>query len=120
MTHPSTDSAEIVDQLVLVVVSDEQASLVGKKLVADGFRFTIITASNGLLPAGTTCLMLGIHSGRNPRLVSLLETVCKTRRTYIPTQGQISLPQGMPPLMIEAEIGSASIYVLPVDYYEIF
>jgi uncharacterized protein YaaQ len=117
-TFPEND--EHVNQLVLVVVSDEQASLVTKKLVADGFRFTLITASNGLLPTGTTCLMLGIHSARGPALMDLVESVCKTRRTYIPTLGQMGLPMSMPPNMIEAEVGSASIYVLPVVYYEFF
>jgi uncharacterized protein YaaQ len=120
MAEKTPDSAENVDQLVLVVVSDEQAGPLGKKLVADGFRFTIITASNGLLPEGTTCLLLGIHSESNPRLMKLVESICKTRRTYISIQGQMGIPQGMPPNMIEAEVGSASIYVLPVDYYEAF
>jgi uncharacterized protein YaaQ len=120
MSQVPPDNSETVDQLVLVVVSDEQAGLVSRKLVAEGFRFTLITAANSLLPAGTTCLMLGIHAARGPRLMALVESVCKTRRTYIPTQGQIGLGAAFPPQMIEAEVGSASLYVLPVDYYEVF
>jgi uncharacterized protein YaaQ len=120
MTQQPSESSDPVDQLVLAVVSDEQAGLLAKKLVADGFRFTIITASNGLLPAGTTCLMLGIQSARGSRLMKLVESVCKTRRTYVPTQGQMGIPGGLPTLMIEAEVGSASLYVLPVETYEVF
>ena len=120
MTPTIDEDASAVDLLVLIVVSDDQANQLGKKLVADGFRFTVITASNGLLPTGTSCLMLGIHSSRNAQLMDLVETVCKTRRTYIPAQGQIGPAIGMPPMMIEAEVGSASVYVIPVDTYEVF
>jgi uncharacterized protein YaaQ len=120
MRNSAPDGAQKVDLLVLAVVSDDQAGTLGKKLIAEGFRFTIITASNGLLPAGTTCLMLGIPSSQNSRLMSLIESVCKTRRTFIPTQGQIGIPSAFPPLMIEAEVGSASVYILPVETYEVF
>jgi uncharacterized protein YaaQ len=121
MTQSSPgDQTESVDQLVLVVVNDEQAGQLGKKLVAQGFRFTLITASSGLLLAGTTCLLLGIHSGRNPALMGLIESVCKTRRTFIPALGQMGLPEGMPLHMIEAEVGSAAVYILPVETYLVF
>jgi uncharacterized protein YaaQ len=120
MTSSRTDSSEPVNQLVLVVVSDEQAGTLSKKMIAENYRFTLITASNGLLPAGTTCLMLGINSSRNQALMDLVEAVCKTRRTYIPALGQFGVVEGALPSMIEAEVGSASVYVLPVEYYEFF
>lgn len=117
---PPGDPNEPVDQLVLVVVSDDQAGQLGKKLVEQGFRFTLISASSGLLLAGSTCLMLGIHSRRRPALMHLIESVCKTRRTFVPALGQMGLPEGMPLHMVEAEIGSAAVYILPVETYLVF
>jgi len=120
MPENTKPTDEHVDQLILVVVAEEQAGELGKKLVADGFRFTIISASSGFLPAGTSCLMLGIHSDRSADLMKLIENVCKTRRRYIPAQGQFGLAGGLPMAMIEAEVGSADIYILPVESYEFF
>lgn len=120
MPEKKVSSAERVDQLMLVVVTEEQAGELGKRLVAGGYRFTIISASNGFLPAGTSCLMLGIDSARIPGLRKLIESVCKTRRRYIPANNQFGVAEGLPLSMIEAEVGSADIFILPVDYYEYF
>ena len=120
MPKKQPPSTENVDQLVLVVVPEEQAGDLGKKLVAEGFRFTVISASNGFLPSGTSCLMLGIHSEDNPYLMSLVEKVCKTRTRYIPASNQFGVAEGLPLTMIEAEVGSANVYVLPVEFYEYF
>jgi uncharacterized protein YaaQ len=109
-----------VDQLVLIAVPDEQAGELGKKLSGEGFRFTLINASNGFLPTGTTCLMLGIFSGDNARLMRLIEQICKTKRQYIPATNNFGMGEGLLMNMIEAEIGSALIYVLPIEFFEIF
>jgi len=93
MPENTKPTDEHVDQLILVVVAEEQAGELGKKLVAEGFRFTIISASSGFLPAGTSCLMLGINSARNADLMKLIESVCKTRRRYIPAHGQFGLAE---------------------------
>jgi len=120
MSNKQGPSTEKVDQLVMVVVPDEQAGELGKKLVAEGFRFTVISASNGLLPAGTSCLMLGIDSADNRHLMQVVEKVCRTRRRYIPANSQFGVAEGLPLNMIEAEVGSANVYALAVDYYEYF
>lgn len=120
MPEKLVPSDERVDQLILVVVAEEQAGELGKKLVAEGYRFTIISASNGFLPAGTKCLMLGIDSSRTPGLMKLVESVCKTRRRYIPAHSQFGVAEGLPLSMIEAEVGSADVYILPIESYEYF
>jgi uncharacterized protein YaaQ len=116
--HPP--DVQNVNQLVLIAVPDEQAGELGKKLSGEGFRFTLISASSGFLPTGTTCLLLGIFSGDNDRLMRLVEPICKTKRHYIPATSSFSLSEGLPMNMIEAEIGNALIYALPVEFFEIF
>jgi uncharacterized protein YaaQ len=120
MPENNIPASEHVDQLILVVVTEEQSGELGKKLVAEKYRFTVISASNGILPAGTSCLMLGIASSRGPDLLKLIESVCKTRRRYIPAHSQFGMTEGIPLAMIEAEVGSANVYILPVEYYEYF
>jgi len=86
--------------------------------VEEGFRYTIISAASALLPAGSACLMVGTHSSRLERFNSVVDQICRTRRTFIPAHTMVS--GGMPPMMIEAQVGSASVYVLPLDGYLIF
>lgn len=120
MSKKQPPDVQNVNQLVLLAVPDEQAGELGKKLSGEGFRFTLISASNGFLPTGTTCLLLGIFSGDNDRLMRLVEPICKPKRHYIPATSSFGLGEGLPINMIEAEIGSALIYVLPVEFFEIF
>jgi uncharacterized protein YaaQ len=119
---PMPDSPSLtpppIDQLVLIVVPDEQAGELGKALVAAGFRLTVISASNGFLPSGSNCLMLGIAAGDAPRLLGLVEKVCKTRRRYIPTSSPFSGLEGAALNMIEAEVGSANVYTFAVESFE--
>ncbi len=109
---------ENIDQLVLIAVPDEQAGKLEKKLSAKGFRHTLISASNGFLPTGFTCLMLGIFSGDNARLMHLVEQTCKTKRHYIPASSNFGLGEGISLTMIEAEFGRTLVYVLPVELFE--
>ena len=120
MSNSQAFSTGNMDQLVLIAVPDEQAGKLEKKLSAKGFRYTLISASNGFLPTGFTCLMLGIFSGENGRLMHLVEQICKTKRHYIPASSNFGLGEGMSITMIEAEIGSTLIYVLPVEFFETF
>jgi uncharacterized protein YaaQ len=120
MPENKNPAEEPVDQLIFVVVADEQAGDLGKKLVAEGFRFTIISVSTGLLPVGTSCLMLGTHSDRNAALMKLVESVCKTRRRYISAINQFGVTEGQFMPMIEAQVGSADVFILPVESYEYF
>lgn len=110
-----------VDILALVVVSDEQAGKLGQRLVENGFRYTIISAVTALLPAGSACLMIGTHSSRIDDLNSHVDDVCRTRQTFVRTTGQPMFgAAGLPPMMLEAQVGSASVYILPVETYLAF
>lgn len=120
MSEKQLPAAQDVNQLVLIAVPDEQAGELGKKLSGAGFRFTLISASNGFFPTGTTCLLLGIFCGDHERLMRLVEQICKPRRHYIPATSPFGLGEGLSMNMIEAEIGSALIYTLPVEFFEIF
>ena len=113
------EAGETVNQLVVVMVFDEQASTLEKQLVKQGFRFTQVQAG-GLMQSGTVCLLLGIDSARHDQLAELIEKACKPRTRYVSSQERFVLPEGLPPMMIEAQVGSALVYTLPVERYEAF
>ena len=52
--------------------------------------------------------------------MTLIELVCHTRTRFVPASGNFSMPEGMPPVMIQAQVGSAYVYTLEVEHYEYF
>lgn len=119
--NPSSSSGnEPVNRLVIIILADEQVSELSKKLIEKRFRVTVVTTSGGYFVSGTTCLLVGIHDTRHEELIHLIEVVCRTRRRFIPASGEMTFIEGLPPMMIEAQIGSASVYTLEVEHYEVF
>ena len=53
------EAGETINRLVMVMVADDQAKALGRLLVKQGFRFTLVQAG-GLMQTGTVCLLLGI------------------------------------------------------------
>ncbi len=111
---------EQVDRLVVIILASEQVGELSNRLVKKGYRLTLVNTSSGFMQAGSTCLLVGINHGREDDLIGLIGSVCRTHRQFIPAGGTFSLPGGLPPLMIEAEVGSAYVFTLEVEQYEFF
>jgi uncharacterized protein YaaQ len=109
-----------VDRMILIVVAAEQSGQLTSALLKAGFALTVISPREGFLGFGSTCLLLGIHSQRWDELVQIVQKICGARRRFIPAQGHMVLPEGLPPMMIEAEVGSAYIFSIEVEYFEQF
>lgn len=120
MSGDNLTPEEHVDLMVVIILSSEQVGELSSKLLKHGYRLTLVNTSGGFMQAGSTCLLVGIHNGRQDDLFNLIGSVCKTHRQFIPAGGNFNLPGGLPPLMIEAEVGSAYVYTLEVEHYEYF
>jgi uncharacterized protein YaaQ len=108
--------AEEVNQLAFVIVSGRQADDLTQHLVQNGFYFTRIDSSGGILQEQTICLLIGFNLARMPVLTRLAEKYCQPYQEYIPAQ--INLAAGAPPFpMIEAQSGGALIYTLDVERF---
>ena len=108
-----------INELFVVVSAGEQLGELTHQLVQGGFYFTLVDSSGGFLQSSTVCLLIGINSARRETLLKIVRECCHVRRTYIPARVENPLLQGQP-LMIEAEVGGASIYVLEVEHFEQF
>ena len=97
----------------------EQVGDLTHHLVQGGFYFTLVDTSGGFLQNSTDCLLIGINSARRENLLKIIRECCHVRRTYIPARVENPLLQGQP-LMIEAEVGGASIYIMDVERFEQF
>jgi uncharacterized protein YaaQ len=84
------------------------------------FRFSLVNTSSGVFQSGAIFMLVGIAAHQHNELAALIESVCHTRVRFVPAAGNILLPEGLPPLMIQAQTGSAYVYTLEVDHYEAF
>jgi uncharacterized protein YaaQ len=107
----------VVNQLVIATVAGAQAEVLTDRLTRDKFYVTRIDSSGGFLHEATFSLLIGLDKARLPRLLKHVRECCQTRRRFIPAHVEAPLLE-IQPMMIEAEVGGASIYVLDVERFE--
>ncbi len=112
-------TSTLINELFIIVVSQEQIGDLTRQLIQGGFYFTLVDSTGGFLQNSTAALLIGINSSRREPLLKIIRDCCHIRRTFIPARVENPLLQGQP-LMIEAEIGGASIYIVDVERFEQF
>jgi len=110
-------SPEVINQLVIATVSGTQAGELTSRLVRDGFHVTQVDSSGGILHEATVSLFIGLDQSRLLSLLAHIRECCRTRRRYIPAHVEAPLLE-IQPVMIEAEVGGATVYVLDVERFE--
>jgi uncharacterized protein YaaQ len=104
------------NQLVVVTVSGEQLSDLTQRLTQDGFDFTQM-GRGGFFQENPVSLLIGLDRTDLPRLLTHLRECCPTQRRFIPVQAETAWVEGLG-MMIEAEVGGATIYALDVERFE--
>jgi uncharacterized protein YaaQ len=107
-----------INQLVIVTVSGDQAGGLTERLTRDGFHVTQVDSSGGVLDEVRTTLLIGLDQARQPDLLGHVRECCQRRRRFIPAQVSEGLTLQAQPLMIEAEVGGAVLYVLDVERFD--
>jgi uncharacterized protein YaaQ len=107
----------IVEQLVLVTAYGDRAGALTEELTRDGFYVTQVDSSGGFLHEAAVSLLVGLGRDRLPGLLERIRACCHVRRQFVPTQVEAPLVE-LRSVMIEAEVGGAAIYVLPVERFE--
>jgi uncharacterized protein YaaQ len=106
----------VVSQLVLAHVAGSQAGELTDRLTRSGFYVTQIDSSGGILYEATVTLLVGLNEARLPQLLEHVRECCRMRRRYVPAQAETPLLE-VQPMMIEAEVGGATVYVLDVERF---
>ena len=106
-----------VNQLAIATVSGAQASTLIEALTRDGFHVTRVDSSGGILHEATVSLIVGLSHVHLDRLLEHLRECCRTRRRFIPAHIEAPLLE-IQPVLIEAEVGGATLYVLDVERFE--
>lgn len=106
-----------INQLAIVVVSGAQSGQLMQRLTKQGFYFTKIDSSGGVIQEPNICLLIGLNQVQMPQLLALIRKVCKPYRQYIPAHANIQ-PYQLQPAMIEAKVGGAIVYAIEVERFE--
>jgi len=106
-----------VNQLVFATVAGSQADEFVKQLTLAGFNVTQIDSRGGILHEATVSLLIGLDRTQLPRFVELLRECCHKRRQFIPAHAEAPFLEA-PTVMIEAEMGGATVYVFDVERFE--
>ncbi|MBN1979438.1 MAG: cyclic-di-AMP receptor [Anaerolineae bacterium] len=111
---PPRDS---VNQLIIANVAGSQAGELTDRLTRSGFYVTQIDSSGGILYEATTTLLIGLDQAHLLQILDLVRECCHTRRRYVPAHVEAPLLE-VQPMMIEAEVGGATVYTLNVERFE--
>jgi uncharacterized protein YaaQ len=76
-----------------------------------------VNSSGGLLYDSTVSLLIGVSQAWLSRLLEHVRTYCGTQQRFVLAYGEAPILEAQP-LMLEAEVGGATIYVLDVEYFE--
>jgi uncharacterized protein YaaQ len=110
-------SQDNVNQLVIATVPGAQVGALTDVLTDDGFHVTRVDSSGGILYEATVTLLIGLDRAFLPRLLEQIRECCHTRRRFIPAHVEAPLLE-IQPVMIEAEVGGATVYTLDVERFE--
>ncbi len=106
-----------VNQLVIATVAGGQAGDVIRTLVEEGFHVTQIDSTSGLLQEATVSLLIGLDQARLPRLLERLRSLCRPYTRYLPVHLEVTIAE-VQPMMIETQVGGATVFVLNVERFE--
>jgi len=106
-----------INQLVIATVTSAQAGALTQAITQDGFHVTRIDNSGGIVQEATVSLLIGLERTRLPRLLEHIRTVCHTYTRYVPAHMETTLAE-VQPLVLEAQLGGATVYVLDVERFE--
>jgi uncharacterized protein YaaQ len=106
-----------IDRLVLILVSRSQSKKLMAHLNKRHFFFTIIDMSRGFFHETTILLLLGLNQSRQETLNNLVKKYCRPQKKFIPVQMRASSELSHLPV-IEAIVGGATLYQIPVEHFE--
>jgi uncharacterized protein YaaQ len=107
-----------IDQLAFVAVSGSQAGDLMQNLTKNGFYFTKIDSSGGIIQEPMVCLLIGFDKSRKEDLMKLSRKYCQPHKQYIPANMSIQPGYANQIPMIEAQMGGAVIHLLNVERFE--
>lgn len=106
-----------INRLAIATVAGSQADELTRTLVKEGFYVTEIASTSGFFQEATVSLLIGLEESRLPRLLHLIRTLCRPYVRYVPVHLEVAMAE-VQPLMMETQVGGATVFVLNVERFE--
>jgi len=106
----------LIDRLAITIVDGSQARGLIHTLAAQGVKVTVIDAVGGFLHDALVTLLVGTSEANLGRFFATVRRCCPQRTRYVSMGVEMSMTPGYP-LMIEAHVGGASVFVVPVESF---
>lgn len=105
-----------INRMAITIIDGGQSKELIKALNRDGFPVTVLDAVGGFLHEAVVTLIVGLPHNRLSRFFALVREKCPSRIRYVPMGVELSLSPGYP-MMIEARVGGATVFILPVERF---
>ncbi|MGC9346676.1 MAG: cyclic-di-AMP receptor [Anaerolineae bacterium] len=107
---------ESIDRMAITIVDGGQSKDLLKALNKNQYPATVLDAVGGFLHEAMVTMVVGMSEQRLPNFFSLVRENCPSRTRYVPMGVELSLSPGYP-MMIEARVGGATVFILPVERF---
>ncbi len=107
---------DTIDRMAITIVDGGQSRDLLKALNERHLPVTTLDAVGGFLHEAMVTLIVGTSAERLSDFFALVREKCPSRTRYVPMGVELSLSPGYP-MMIEARVGGATVFVLPVDRF---
>ena len=105
-----------IDRVAIITLQGGTADALTRRLTEAGFQVTIVESRGGFIMEPSSTLLIGFSSTDQEILLKHTRELCATHKRLIPVQPDGSLLPALP-LMIEAEVGGASVIAFPVERF---
>lgn len=106
---------EEINLLVVATVIGGQAGTLTQLLNEHGFAVTVIDSQVSLVEQTVSTLLIGTQQERLDELMKLVRECCPSHIQYVPARLEPAF--NIPPLMVEALQGGASIFAFKVEQF---
>lgn len=105
-------------KLVAAIVQDYDAAKLARAVVQAGFRATIIGSTGGFLRTGDKTLISAVEDSDVGSILAIISANCRERREMMRPEIIGDYSDWYPPQEVEVIVGGATVFVVPVTYFE--
>lgn len=102
--------------MAITIVDGTQAQHLIRALESAGFMVTQVDAVGGFLHEALHTFLVGLPRAQLPEFAALVRQYCPSRTRYVPVGVEMTLAPAYP-LMIEARLGGATLFIVPVEQF---
>ncbi len=105
-------------KLIISIVNNDDSNAVSSSLMENGFFVTKLATSGGFLKKGNTTFFTGTSDDKVDKAIEIIQAHAKKRVVKEPAIPPTELGDFLTPIMIDVQVGGATIFVVDVDRFE--